>query len=153
MLDTYPEIVTSNNHELEEGSFIMPDPVAQYFDLPKPREKASEIRMPVASMSGSLHCLYPRVGGKHIEALLDSGSQTLSIGWKAAEKRGIEWDTNQTITMLAANNTTHSMLGLVKNVLMGFSKGFHLYCHESSFHFTSRTRTTRTTRSLIRSTI
>jgi hypothetical protein len=127
MLDTYPEIVTSTDHELEEGSFIMPDPVAQYFDSLKPGEKANEIRMPVASMSGSLRCLYPRVGGKHIEALLDSGSQTLSIGRKAAEKRGIEWDTNRTITMLAANNTTHSTLGLAKNVLMGFSKGFRVY--------------------------
>jgi hypothetical protein len=127
MLDTYPEIVTSTDHKLEEGSFIMPDPVAQYFDSLKPGEKANKIRMPVASMSGSLRCLYPRVGGKHIEALLDSGSQTLSIGRKAAEKRGIEWDTNWTITMLAANNTTYSMLGLAKNVLMGFSKGFQVY--------------------------
>jgi hypothetical protein len=79
MLDTFPEIMMSSTHALEEGSIIMQDPVAQYFDSLKQGEKPKAIQMPVASTSAALRCLYLVLGGKYIEALLDSGSQILSI--------------------------------------------------------------------------
>jgi hypothetical protein len=127
MLDTFPEIVTSSTHELEEGSIIMQDPVAQYFDSLKQGEKPKVIRMPVANTSAALRCLYPVLGGKHIEALLDSGSQILSISKRAAEKRGLDWDVSRSITMQSANSETHLTLGMAKNVPIGFSKGFRVY--------------------------
>ncbi|KAJ7310117.1 hypothetical protein DFH08DRAFT_718935, partial [Mycena albidolilacea] len=46
-----------------------------------------------------------------------------------------------------------ALLEELKEHLLEAAMVLQAYCHESSFHFTSRTRTTRTTRSLIRSTI
>lgn len=121
MFDTLPEIVTSANHELAEGSIIVGDPVLQYFDSLAPGEQPRDIRLTVAPMSSGLRCLLPTIKGIKVEAITDGGSQIVSIRREVAELHGLEWDPRIRITMQAANEGIQRSLGICRNVPFQFS--------------------------------
>lgn len=126
MFDTFPEIVTSSTHELEEGSIIIGDPVVQYFESLGEGETPKEIIIPVAELSGPLRCLHPEIKGVTVESITDCGSQIVSMGEETATRLKLKWDTTMTILMQAANKQYQQTLGLARNVPFKF-RGITLY--------------------------
>lgn len=126
MFDTFPEIVTSSTHELEEGSIIVGDPVLQYFESLAEGETPKEITIPVAELSGLLRCLHPDIKGLIIEAITDCGSQIVSMSEEKAIELRLKWDPSMRILMQAANKQYQQTLGLARNVPFKF-RGITLY--------------------------
>lgn len=89
--------------------------VLQYLETLAPNEVAKQIV--VASDSQSLRSVFPLVNGRqHVECLLDSGSQIVSISQDKAEKAGLVWDPDIVIYMQSANKGLDKSLGLARNV-------------------------------------
>ena len=126
MFDTFPEVVTTADHALAEGSIIIGDPVLQYFESLAPDQKPMDIKLAVAPLSGKLRCLFPHVRGIKVESIADSGSQIVSMSLETALKLGLDWDTRMTILMQVANEQVQKTLGLAKNVQFKFG-GVTLY--------------------------
>jgi hypothetical protein len=120
MFDTFPEIVTSFTHELEEGSIIVGDPVLQYFESLAEGETPKEITIPVAELSGLLRCLHPEIKGLIIEAITDCGSQIVSMSEEKVIELRLKWDPSMRILMQAANKQYQQTLGLARNVPFKF---------------------------------
>jgi hypothetical protein len=108
------ETVKSNNGETV-SAYVVGDVVLQYLEALAPEEKPKQIV--VASDSQSLRSIYPLLNGRmHLECLLDSGSQIVSISQDKAEKTGLVWDPDIVIYMQSANKGLDRSLGLARNV-------------------------------------
>lgn len=108
------DTVKSNNGETV-SAYVVGDVVLQYLEALAPDEKPKQIV--VASDSQSLRSIYPLLNGRmHIECLLDSGSQIVSISQDKAEKTGLVWDPDVVIYMQSANKGLDKSLGLARNV-------------------------------------
>ena len=71
--------------------------------------------------SAALRSVYPKINGvAQEEAILDSGSQIVSMAETVATRMGLCWDPNITINMQSANKSVDRTLGLAKNVPFRF---------------------------------
>ena len=109
------EISTEDKEGVPKGSLIVSDPVLQYFNTMLPGEKPKTVI--VASESQSLRSVYPLINGVgEVEALLDGGSQIVSMSKAVAVELEIPWDPDITVQMQSANRSLEQTLGLAKNV-------------------------------------
>jgi hypothetical protein len=108
------EKVTSNSGETV-SAYVVGDVVLQY--LESVPEDQTPKKIVVAKDSQSLRSIYPLLNGRiHVECLLDSGSQIVSISQDKAEKSGLVWDPDIVIYMQSANKGLDKSLGLARNV-------------------------------------
>ena len=109
------EISTEDKEGVPKGSLIVSDPVVQYFNTMSPGEKPKTVV--VAKESQCLRSVYPLINGiGEVEALLDGGSQIVSMSKAVAVELEIPWDPDITVQMQSANRALEQTLGLAKNV-------------------------------------
>uniref|UniRef100_A0A8H7XUK8 Peptidase A2 domain-containing protein n=1 Tax=Psilocybe cubensis TaxID=181762 RepID=A0A8H7XUK8_PSICU len=90
-----------------------------------------EKKLPTSTYTGKetkqLRSLWPKINGvEEIKAIMDSGSQIVSMSEEVALRTGLSWDPNVTINMESANKTINHMLGLARNVPFTFG-GITIY--------------------------
>lgn len=106
------------------GSAVAGDPVLTYLSEiadDKPRE------LYVAKELHALRSVYPRINGVgQEEAILDDGSQIVSMAEKVAIELGLTWDPGVTLGVESANRQVERSLGLARNVAFNFG-GVVLY--------------------------
>lgn len=99
---------------VKAGNMIVPDPYLQYLaelDGKTPRQVF------VANDSAGLRVIFPFVNAKgKTEAVIDSGSQIVSMALSEAEELGIGWDPDIQIYMQSANGQLKKSAGLARNV-------------------------------------
>jgi hypothetical protein len=114
------EISTEDKEGVPKGSIIVNDPVLQYFNTISPGEKPKMVI--VARESQSLRMVYPLINGVgEVEALLDGGSQIVSMSKSVAEELEMSWNPEITVHMQSVNCSLEKTLGLAKNVPFRFS--------------------------------
>ena len=100
----------------------MNDPVLQYFESLPEGEEPAIITMH-ARESQPLKVIMPIVNGcQQAEAVVDSGSQIVSMDGTIAKELGLEWDPKIVIHMQSANGGLERTLGLARNVPFMFGK-------------------------------
>lgn len=101
--------------KLPSGTIVCGDPVQQYLDALGPDEKPRKIV--VALESASLRSVYPIINGLgEDEAVVDGGSQIVSMVESTARRLKLSWDPDVVINMQSANGTIEPTLGLSRNV-------------------------------------
>lgn len=112
-MDSY-EFEESEDQQLPEGTIVGWDPVLQYLNTLEGEER----REVYASQdSYAIRSIFPKINGVgQEEAILDSGSQIVSMAEEVARELGLTWDPNVTINMQSANRTVDRTLGLARNV-------------------------------------
>lgn len=104
------------------GSIIFPDPYEEYLNRLGPNEAPKQVyeagqKIFTALDSGSLRVLFPLVGGKElVEAIIDNGSQIVSMALKVAVRLMLSWDPDIKILMESANGQLKATEGLARNV-------------------------------------
>ncbi|KIM40427.1 hypothetical protein M413DRAFT_45927, partial [Hebeloma cylindrosporum] len=108
--------------QLKKGSIIVGDPVMQYLNTAK--EEGYELRKVLVSReSQSLKALHPVINGMgREEALLDGGSQIVSMASVVANWLNIAYDPTVIIHMQSANKQVEPTLGLAKNIPFSFDE-------------------------------
>jgi len=100
---------------LSKGSIVVGDPVSQYLSGLEEGEEPRKLY--VSTESQSLKALYPLINGvSEEEALLDGGSQIVSMSQAIALKLNLSWDPTVVIHMQSANRQVEKTLGLARNV-------------------------------------
>jgi hypothetical protein len=119
----------SASQGIPDGSIMVPDPYMQYLESLGPDEAPKQVY--VAKESASLRAVFPLVNGQaKVEAVVDSGSQIVSIALEDAEKLGLNWDPDINILMQSANAQLERTIGLAKNVPFLFGNvTVYLQCH------------------------
>ena len=131
-MDDLPQVTYKQLHQvvgsLRAGAIIMQDPYEQYLSELPPGEKAKIL---VARESQALKAVFPLINGRgHAEALLDSGSQIVSMSLGMADKLGLSWDPDVIINMQSANKQVERTKGLARNVPFVFDTlTVHLQVH------------------------
>ncbi|KAF7783144.1 hypothetical protein Agabi119p4_2520 [Agaricus bisporus var. burnettii] len=98
-----------------EESWVVEDPILQYLETLSEEERRS--RVFVARESETLRVVATTVNGvRNEEALLDNGSQIISMSRDAAIACQLAWDPDITINMQSANNQVQRTCGLAKDV-------------------------------------
>ncbi|KAF9030163.1 hypothetical protein BJ165DRAFT_1535759 [Panaeolus papilionaceus] len=101
---------------LKKGSIVVNDPVLQYLNEAGEEGKKKKI-IYTARESQQLRAIYPLVNkAKKEEALLDSGSQIVSMDYQVAKQLGIAFDPSVVIHMQSANKQVEPSIGLARNV-------------------------------------
>ncbi|EKM74361.1 hypothetical protein AGABI1DRAFT_17102, partial [Agaricus bisporus var. burnettii JB137-S8] len=96
-------------------SWVVGDPILQYLETLSEEERRS--RVFVARESETLRVVATTVNGvRNEEALLDNGSQIISMSRDAAIACQLAWDPDITINMQSANNQVQRTCGLAKDV-------------------------------------
>ncbi|KAG6829339.1 hypothetical protein H0H93_014496 [Arthromyces matolae] len=109
-----------------KGALVMQDCVASYLEKMPANEKPEFVY--IARDMQVLRSLYPIVNGnKHVEAILDSGSQIICMALDKAQQAGLTWDPDITLRMESANKQVNLSVGLAKNVPFKFGDGFTVY--------------------------
>jgi hypothetical protein len=109
------EVLAEDRDGMQKGSIIVSDPVMQYLNALSPGEKPKTVI--VGGESHSLRTLYPLINkAGEVEALLDAGSQIVSMSKVIAVALDVAWDPDITVRMESANKTYENTLGLAKNV-------------------------------------
>ena len=104
---------------LSKGSIVVGDPVSQY--LSGLEEGKEPRKLYVSTESQSLKALYLLINGvSEKEALLDGGSEIVSISQAITLKLSLSWDLTVVIHMQSANRQVQKTLGLARNVLFLF---------------------------------
>lgn len=118
-------ITSSTKGNVPAGSVVLDDPVSQYYDSLAPGEIPQTIY--VARESQGLRTVYPVINkALEEEAVLDGGSQIVSMAKEVALKNGLAWDPDIVIHMQSANKQVEKTLGLARNVPFVF-KDITLY--------------------------
>lgn len=108
-------VTTSTKGAVPVGSVILDDPVLQYYDSLEPGETPQTIY--VARESQGLRTIYPKINkALEEEAVLDGGSQIVSMSKAVALKLGLAWNPDIVIHMQSANKQVEKTLGLARNV-------------------------------------
>lgn len=108
-------VTTSAKGEVPAGSVVLDDPVLQYYDSLEPGETPQTIY--VARESQGLRTIYPVINKSlEEEAVLDGGSQIVSMSKAVALKLGLAWNPDIVIHMQSANKQVEKTLGLARNV-------------------------------------
>lgn len=114
-------VANISTHEFKKGAIIVGDPVLQYYETLKDKELPKTIF--VARQAHALRSVYPRINnGEPLEALLDGGSQIVSMSNETANNRGLMWDPDITINLQSANGQVDKTLGLARNVPFTFDE-------------------------------
>ncbi len=101
------------------GSLIATDPFLQYMANLGDQEAPKQVYS--GAGSASLRVVHPLVAGRqHVESVVDSGSQIVSMALTLAEALGIPWDPDAQIYMQSANRTLKKSAGLARNVCFLF---------------------------------
>ena len=109
------EVLVEDRDGLQKGSIVVSDPVVQYLNTLSPGEMPKTVI--VGGESHSLRTLYPLINkAGEVEALLDAGSQIVSMSKTIAVALDVTWDPDITVRMESANKTYENTLGLAKNV-------------------------------------
>lgn len=118
-------VTISTKGSVPAGSVVLDDPVAQYYDSLAPGDTPQTIY--VARESQGLRAIYPTVNkALEEEAVLDGGSQIVSMSKEVALRLGLSWDPDIVIHMQSANKQVEKSLGLARNVPFVF-KDITLY--------------------------
>jgi hypothetical protein len=109
------QVLTQAWGGMPKGALVVSDPVVQYL------EELAEGKVPkkivVATESSSLRALHPIINGNRTEeALLDGGSQIVSMAKDVAVRLKVPWNPEIVIHMQSANRQLEKMLGLARNV-------------------------------------
>lgn len=113
-------VTISTKGDVPAGSVVLDDPVAQYYDSLAPGDTPQTIY--VARESQGLRAIYPIVNKSlEEEAVLDGGSQIVSMSKEVALKLGMSWDPDIVIHMQSANKQVEKTLGLARNVPFVFN--------------------------------
>lgn len=117
--DAYVMITTESAGSIPEGAIIMGDPVLQYLESLQPGDEAKPIY--IGLTSAALRCVFPCIkGAEAVEAILDSGSQIVSMAGATATRLGIPFDPDVNILMQSANGQIEKTLGLARNIPFRF---------------------------------
>jgi hypothetical protein len=109
------EVLVEDRDGMQKGSIVVSDPVLQYLNTLSPGETRKTVI--VGGESHSLRTLYPLINGAgDVEALLDAGSQIVSMSRAIAVELEVPWDPDITVRMESANKTYENTLGLARNV-------------------------------------
>lgn len=104
-----------NDPKVNIGGIMASDPYMQYLADLEPDEAPRQVF--VANESASLRVIFPRVNAMHeIEAVIDSGSQIVSMALAIAEELHLTWDPDIQIFMQSANGQLKKSAGLARNV-------------------------------------
>ena len=97
------------------GSFVVPDPYETYLkSLP---QGAKPDRLVVAKESSALRSIHPLVDHqRHVEAILDPGSQIIAMAEDICFDLGLAYDPTIVLNMQSANGEVDQSLGLARNV-------------------------------------
>jgi len=97
------------------GSIIIPDPYETYLKtLPI---GAIPDRLVVAKESSALRSIFPLVDHqRHVEAILDPGSQIIAMAEEICFDLGLAYDPSVVLNMQSANGEVDQSLGLARNV-------------------------------------
>jgi hypothetical protein len=97
------------------GSLIIPDPYEMYLKtLPI---GAIPDRLVVAKESSALRSIFPLVDHqRHVEAILDPGSQIIAMAEEVCFDLGLAYDPSVVLNMQSANGEVDQSLGLARNV-------------------------------------
>jgi hypothetical protein len=116
----YAPCIPRSTTEERRGLVITGDPVVQYMNSLAQGESPKQIYAVEGSLA--LRAIYPLVNNVGSEeALLDSGSQIVSMSREAAVALGLTWNPDITINMQSAQGHVEKTLGLAKNVPFQFS--------------------------------
>lgn len=92
-----------------------------YLQLYQQGEREVQTATYTSKESESLRSVWPRINGvEEVEAILDSGSQIVSMAEEIAMRTGVSWDPDVTIDMQSANKSVNRTLGLARNVPFTF---------------------------------
>lgn len=112
---TWQKKTEMTNSGEQVSAFVVGDVVLQYLETLAPDETPKQVV--VAKDSQSLRSIYPLLNGRiHVECLIDSGSQIVSVSQDKAEKSGLIWNPDIVIYMQSANKALEKSLGLARNV-------------------------------------
>jgi hypothetical protein len=99
------------------GSFIIADPYETYLNSLPPG--AEPDRLIVAKESSALRAIHPLVDHqRHVEAILDPGSQIIAMAEDIGFDLGLVYDPSIILNMQSANGEVDQSLGLARNVAM-----------------------------------
>ncbi|KAJ7163438.1 hypothetical protein C8R43DRAFT_1123048 [Mycena crocata] len=122
--ECYPQFMVTKNANglVPAGAIVANDPVLQYLaKLPKGQAPKKIFVMMedqlIGKDSAALRVLYPLINGQgEEEAILDGGSQIVSMALATAMDMGVPWDPDITIFMQSANGQVEKTVGLAKNI-------------------------------------
>jgi hypothetical protein len=111
-----------------KGAVVVCDPVLQYLsslgENEAPKQIFTSMMDPIKGAdSASLRVLYPLIQGHgQAEAILDGGSQIVSMALATAIELGLAWDPDINIFMQSANGQVEKTVGLAHNVAFRFGE-------------------------------
>lgn len=106
--------VIGDDSEIAPGVRVAGDPVLQYLNDHAGTEPKEIV---VSHESQAIRSVFPKINNVgQEEAILDSGSQIVSMAEKVATRLGLTWDPNVKIHMQSANGQINQTLGLARNV-------------------------------------
>jgi len=109
------QVLTQACGAMPKGALVVSDPVVQYLEELAEGEVPKKIV--VATESSALRALHPLINGNGTEeALLDGGSQIVSMAKDVAVRLKIPWNPEIVIHMQSANRQLEKTLGLARNV-------------------------------------
>lgn len=109
------QVLTQACGVMPKGALVVSDPVVQYLEELAEGEVPKKIV--VATESSALRALHPLINGNGTEeALLDGGSQIVSMAKDVAVRLKIPWNPAIVIHMQSANRQLEKTLGLARNV-------------------------------------
>ena len=112
-MDSY-DFEESEDQQIPERTIVGWDPVLQYLNTLEGEERRE---IYASQDSYAIRSIFPKINGVgQEEAILDSGSQIVSMAEEVARELGLTWDPNVTINMQSANRTVDKTLGLARNV-------------------------------------
>jgi hypothetical protein len=123
-LNSLAEAKKVKRHVLEETgdtaqNWVVEDPILQYLDTLSPEERKKQVF--VGRESETLRVIPALINGvKEEEALLDTGSQIVSMSKETAVACQIQWDPDVTINMQSANGHIEKTCGLARDVPFRF---------------------------------
>jgi hypothetical protein len=109
------QVLTQAWGKMPKGALVVSDPVVQYLEELAEGEVPKKIV--VATESSALRALHPLINGNGTEeALLDGGSQIVSMAKDVAVRLKVPWNPEIVIHMQSANRQLEKTLGLARNV-------------------------------------
>ena len=109
------QVLAQATNGMPKGALVVSDPVVQYLEELAEGEVPKKIV--VATESSSLRALHPIINGNGTEeALLDGGSQIVSMAKDVAVRLKVPWNPEIVIHMQSANRQLEKTLGLARNV-------------------------------------
>ena len=109
------QVLTQARGGIPKGVLVVSDPVVQYLEELVEGEVPKKIV--VAMESSSLRALHPIINGNRTEeALLDGGSQIVSMAKDVAVRLKVLWNPEIVIHMQSANRQLEKTLGLAQNI-------------------------------------